>query len=310
MEIININKRGRYSILKIRDLIKNEKPDICFATLPQIYKAVLFGHFLSRSNSKVIFRESAHRDKARISFMNFYFLKLVYKYSDYNVALTTSLKNQLIKEYDIAENKIKLIYNSVDINYIQNKINKKPNEIDENMFNLISVGRLTKQKNYSMLIKAFKIVYEKGYRNIKLNILGTGSLKNELLNLIEKYNLKDNIKLLGFKNNPFNYMAYSDLFILSSLYEGMPNVLLESLACKTPVLSTNCPTGPKEILGENQYGCLVENNNEQEMAEKIITLYNNSALLKNKKKSGVRRSQDFDINKIISEYEDFFQNIV
>ncbi|WP_041595732.1 glycosyltransferase [Halanaerobium hydrogeniformans] len=310
VEIININRRGRYSIIKIKNIIKKEEPDICFATLPQVCKAVMIGHKLSGSNSKVIFRESNYRPKNKMFFLNYILLKLVYSYSDYNIALTEDLKKQIKKQYNISDNKITTIYNPLNIELIQKKIKDSSCSFEQNNFNIVSCGRLSKQKNFSMLIKSIKLIREENINNIVLYILGDGPLKKHLEGLIWKYDLTNSVYLLGYKKNPFKYIANADLFILSSLYEGMPNVILESLACGTPILSTNCPTGPKEILEEDKYGWLVPNDNVEAMSRKIIHLYNNPEEINKKQKKLDLRAERFSINNIVKEYENLFFKVL
>ncbi|MBF8436527.1 glycosyltransferase [Halanaerobiaceae bacterium Z-7014] len=307
VDIIDLNTRGRYSVFKIKNLIQKENPDICVATLPQVCKAVMIGHLLSNHNSKVIFRESNYRPKKNMSSINFYLMKMTYKYCDYGIALTKKLKDQMINQYNIGHEKVKIIHNPIDLNYIKSQIQNKKIEINKQHFNLVACGSLIKQKNFSMLIKSIKLVKkEDKYNKIKLNILGTGPLKNKLEKLIKENNLINEVSLLGYKENPHKYMAESDLFILSSFYEGMPNVILESMACKTPVLSTDCPTGPKEILGNNKYGWIVPNNDIEAMANKIKYLFENREELIEMKEKSNERIKDFDVLKIAKKYEDLF----
>ena len=112
--------------------------------------------------------------------------------------------------------------------------------------NIINVGRYTDQKDQLTLLKAINLI--KDQVDIKLLIVGRGIKKNDLISYINLNNLKNNVQLVNFTKNPFNLIRSSDLFILTSLYEGLPNVLLEALTLKKFIISTDCPTGPKEIL--------------------------------------------------------------
>ena len=159
-----------------------------------------------------------------------------------------------------------------------------------------------------MLIEAAKIVNENN-NNWVLRILGKGPKEKKLKRLIKKYNLQDKVKLIGFKSNPFKYMAASDVFILSSLFEGFGHVIVESLASGTPVLATDCPSGPAEILKNGEYGWLVQNNNEVEMANKIIELLNNKSQIIQMSKNSLDRANDFKAQSIVNEYEKYFFEI-
>ena len=116
------------------------------------------------------------------------------------------------------------------------------------------MSRFTDQKDHSTLIEAIKIVSKK--IKCELIIIGYGSNKFNIQTMINKYKLQKNIKIINYKTNPFPYLKASDLFVLSSKYEGLPNVILEAQTLKKYVISTDCPTGPKEILLNGKIGSL------------------------------------------------------
>ena len=119
---------------------------------------------------------------------------------------------------------------------------------------------------------------------------------------------KLDIELIGLKKSPFKYMTDSDVFILSSKWEGFGHVVVEALACGVPVLSTECPHGPAEILENEKYGWLVPNDNIEAMAEKMIDLIKNSHKIEEKSKLSKERSEDFAAGKIVKEYEKLLLN--
>lgn len=120
---------------------------------------------------------------------------------------------------------------------------------------ILAVGRLTLQKDFSMLIRAFARLRAK--RSVRLVILGEGELRNALEALVAELGLTADVALPGFMDNPFAWMRGSALFVLSSAWEGLPTVLIEAMACGTPVVSTDCPSGPAEILEKGRWGRLV-----------------------------------------------------
>ncbi|MEP7151830.1 MAG: glycosyltransferase [Nitrospira sp.] len=120
---------------------------------------------------------------------------------------------------------------------------------------LLAVGRLWLQKDYPTLIKAFALVHNR--RPVRLVILGAGPVRSRLQNMITTLGVESDVCLFGYAENPFAWMARASLFVLSSAYEGLPAVLIEALACGCPVVSTNCPSGPWEILDKGKYGRLV-----------------------------------------------------
>ena len=161
---------------------------------------------------------------------------------------------------------------------------------------ILAVGRLDKQKDFPTLIQAFALVRPKN--PAKLMILGEGSDRSSLESLIQELGLEEDIALPGFVDNPYAYMANADVFVLSSLYEGLPTVLIEALAGGTPVIATDCPSGPREILDNGNYGKLVTIGDTQEIATAILsTLASNSDRELNK-----QRAEEFSLEKSVAKY--------
>ena len=223
---------------------------------------------------KIIIRVANHPNSAKIekSFtvkLSNFLKKVIYKYANLiitNSEVTTQALKQITKN-----NNVKTIYNP---SYSLDLISKSKEDIMDEKFNniigskIIAVGRLVKQKDFKTLIKAFKIVKEK-LKDSNLIIIGEGSERKNLENLVKGLKLSD-VYFLGYKSNPYKYVAKCDLFVLSSLYEGLPNVLIEAIAVGTPVVSTNCLSGPSEILLDGRGGDLVEVGNYENLAKCII----------------------------------------
>ena len=149
-------------------------------------------------------------------------------------------------------------------------MNKKSNN-----FNILSIGRLTKQKNFILLINTV-IKLSKKYRNINLLIIGNGDLKNHLTNKIKNHK---NIKIINWKNELKKYYLNSDLFVLPSYYEGLPNVLIDAVNNEIPIISTNC-SGASDILHKNSGGFIVPVNNQNELEKRIIFVMENYFIAK------------------------------
>ena len=121
-------------------------------------------------------------------------------------------------------------------------LSKTDIEIKKRRFTFVTVGRLDNGKNHRLIIEAMKSI------EADLWIIGDGELREELLSYIKELNLNDKVYLLGKKENPFAFLAKADCFVFTSNHEGFPNVLVEALACSLPVISTDCKSGPREIL--------------------------------------------------------------
>lgn len=133
---------------------------------------------------------------------------------------------------------------------------------------VISAGRLAPEKGFPDLIRAIRIVRET--RPVRLLILGEGPLGPELERLIDAEGVRDAVKLIGFRSNPHQYFSRSDVFVLSSYVEGLPNVLVEAMECGCTPVATDCPTGPREVLQDGRYGQLVPTHDPVAMAAAIV----------------------------------------
>ena len=133
---------------------------------------------------------------------------------------------------------------------------------------ILGVGRLTRQKDFPTLIRAFALA--RVQRPCRLVILGDGKQRNELLTLAEELGVGDAVELPGFAANPYAWMRRADLFVLSSRWEGSPNVLTEAMACGTAVVATDCPSGPRETLRDGRFGPLVPMGDSQALAQAMV----------------------------------------
>jgi glycosyltransferase involved in cell wall biosynthesis len=162
---------------------------------------------------------------------------------------------------------------------------------------IVAVGRLATQKDYPTLLKAFSLVRKTG--SVRLLILGEGEQRQSLERMVTELGIGESVLMPGFVQNPFPYIANAALLVLSSAWEGFANVLVEALACGTPVVSTDCRSGPREILESGRYGRLVEVGDPSEMAAAI------SATLQTPTQTSMlrRRAADFSLAAITDDYE-------
>lgn len=287
------------------------KPDICFA--PGIFTNFILMEAIDKSDykPKVVLRESGYVSGRNLSIEQKEMIKNYYNKADKIIAITSGIKKDLIRNYDVNRRLFEIIYNPLDIDDIEHKSNIK---LEDDIFNniigkkIVSVGRLAPVKDHKTLIKAFSLVLQKN-NEFNLVILGCGELENELNDLIVELNLQNKVFLLGFKDNPYNYMKKCDLYVMSSINEGFPHTLVEAMHLKIPVISTNCKTGPKDILKNNRYGYLVPVSDYEAMAKKIDKLINSEKRLNKKVNSAYKRTLEYKADKIIKKYDDIFSEI-
>ena len=189
------------------------------------------------------------------------------------------------------------IPNAFDLDEIQ-RLAKEPIPEKKERFTFITVGRLDRGKNHRLLIEALA----KSGLDADLWIIGEGPLRQNLEVLAAKLGLQERVKLLGRRTNPFAYLARADCFVFGSTNEGFPNVLVEAMACGLPMISTDCPFGPAEILEEGKYGMLVPNGDADAMSEAMRKIATDAALCKNLAKNATIRAKDFDKEKIIAKW--------
>ena len=199
-----------------------------------------------------------------------------YRHVDQFVAVSRGVADDLCHIAELSQQRVVVVPNPVitpqlkqlaqaDVDHPWFKDNKLPI--------ILGVGRLTSQKDFTTLIRAFAIVCSQ-YPS-RLLILGEGNQRGALEKLIAELNLNQSVTLPGFANNPFAYMANASLFVLSSAWEGSPNVLTEAMALGTPVVATDCPSGPQEILNGGQHGPLVPVGHVEQMAQAMLKVLQN-----------------------------------
>lgn len=224
------------------------------------------------------------------------------------VAICDEMKEELGDIYPKIKNKIVRIYNPFDFE----RVLKLSNDDSELNFTqkeelkkdyCLAISRLdTVQKDYLTLIKAFKILKDKKIYK-KLYIIGDGPSKEEIQSMIEKYDLKEQIKLIGRFKNPYVWLKYCDFFVHSSKYEGFGLVLVEAAILNKLVISSNCPVGPTEILEKGRSGILFDVGNAEMLAEKLEKILSDKEVRKKYIENMDKRKYDFSKEKVIKEYE-------
>jgi glycosyltransferase involved in cell wall biosynthesis len=297
VEIIDINtERIRHSLKPILGEIYRRKPDIVFSGFGEVnaYLALFIKLF---PRTKFIARETnvvtQHVTRKEIKFFyNFY--------NNYQkiIAQSDDMMHDLVDNFNIKKKKIVKINNPVDFDFINEKlaVSSKPESFKYNYKNVVAIGNLSARKGFDNLLKVFSRLKNE---NIMLHILGDGKDKEVLHQMKDFLGLK-NVIFHGRQDNPYQFLKYADLFILSSRYEGFPNVLLEAGACGTYSLANNCPGGINEIIQHQVNGEVADIENYDHFSQKIMKV-----LQGNYNRDGIKNSirSRFSKDIILDKYE-------
>ena len=251
-------------LIPLKKLIEKEKPDYLIIHL--ITALPLFLLTIFKFDTKFILRISG---KPKLGYLRKLFWKLALKKIYVVTCPTLSTLNYLKSINIVEENKLKLLYDPIiNIKEFLNKKTSNPNNYFRNKDYFFAAGRLTYQKNFLFICRGFKYLISK-HPNLKLVIAGDGEDKKKIISFIKKNNLEKNIFLIGYVENIYNYMKESKCFILSSLWEDPGFVLLEAAISRTLIFTSDCESGPKELIKNNENGILFSSNNHDNFIEKF-----------------------------------------
>ena len=307
--VTNLNTgRVFQSIIPLIKQIKEKKPDILFSAIDNANLINILACKLSGINVKSVisihqisseFRKLHGNLQERI--LNF-MTKLIFPFSNKMIVVSDSVKEDMLAQIHIAENKVKIIGNPIIYNHELKMLSTSSGK-KETFKKIVAFGRLSAEKDFKTLIHAFKFLLEKV--DAQLTIYGIGPERDNLSGLISDLNLSDRIFLAGFVEDVFVHMQAADLCVVSSITEGFSNVIVEALACGTPVVSTDCG-GPRGILLNGELGALVPIKDVDAMANAMLaavrTNYDVKALQ--------NRAKDFTIENISLQYYELFQEII
>ena len=262
---------------KLASYLRRERPVALLSALHYTNEIAIMAKYLSRISVRVVVSErntlSLHGPSRSSDRLSPLLARLLYPWADGIVAVSQGVADDLTQVTGISPQRITTIYNPTVTPIL---LEKSQESLDHPWFKtgeppvILAVGRLDEQKDFSTLINAFAIV--KKIQPCRLVILGQGPQKQKLEALVEELELKNDVAMLGFAENPSAYMAQAAVFVLSSAWEGLPNALIEAMAIGTPVVSTNCPSGPAEIMDNGKYGSLVSVGDSKGMAEAILSV--------------------------------------
>lgn len=225
--------------------------------------------------------------------------RLLYPRANKVVVVSKGAAEQFIRTTGVSRDLVQVVYNPV---VTPELLEQATQPLQHPWFQkgqpavILSVGRLTHQKDHATLIRAFNL-----FRKVnpaRLMILGEGEERGNLQKLVQDLGLQNEVSLPGFMPNPYNFMLNARMFVLSSLWEGLANVIIEAMACGTPIVSTDCPSGPAEILEDGRWGILVQPGNPEALADAMQKSLNSTISAEDRKSHAMQ----FSLETIVPQY--------
>jgi glycosyltransferase involved in cell wall biosynthesis len=309
--IVCLNKRGRLSFFRLAwqlaAVLRQMRPALLFSFLTYTNYVAVLSRSLAATETPLLLGEHCLLAQA-LRAQRFFRLKermvrSLYPKATAIIAVSEEIRRDLAANYAIPEDRCAVIYNPVALERVRELA---ACEADHPWFAeaapvIAACGRLTAQKNYPLLLRAMRLVLDR--IDARLIILGQGEQRASLERCARELGIRRNVDFLGFQENPFKYVARASALVLSSSWEGLPMVILEAMACGTPVISTRCPSGPEEIITDDLNGLLVPVGDEAALAEAILRVLADEPLRCRLAQAGRERAEDFRLERIVAQYE-------
>lgn len=280
------SKRSAFDLPYLLNYLNSYQPKVLLSALTHSNIIAIASSLLTRSKVEVFVSEHSNftNNTKSMKFYKLYimklFIKYFYKYAKGIICVSDGVKKDFHNLFPFTSDKTITIYNPFETLKIKtNSLQSVDHPWLSNcrkFKTIISSGRLHDAKDYYTLLKSISLLRKNC--DVRLIILGEGDLRGGLSEFININKLNDIVDLFGFVDNPFSYIAKSDVFVLSSKYEGLPNVLIESMICGVPLVSTDCESGPAEILEEGKWGKLVPVGDADALAKAIYEILNEKKL--------------------------------
>ena len=303
-----------FSVFFVREFLKkfNENEKIIFLSNQNFANIISFIILQKFRSIKHVVIERNHLDEFKYNSNVFQFfkkkfikflMKITYKYADLVIGNAKELSEDLTK---LINKKVKTIYNpAFDKSIFKLSKSKIKLKKQKNKKIILNIGRLELQKNQITLLKAIRKIDD-----VELIIIGYGSQEKKLEDFIKKNMLRSKVHILKNVSNPYPFFKIADLFVLSSVYEGFPNVLTEAIMFKVPIISSNCKSGPYEILMKKKGPQIFKKENYIDLRKKILSHFRNKQVICSRQKNLYASLKRFDKKIILTEYDKIFQALV
>lgn len=305
VRVVDLNgTRTLSSVFALARYLKREQPRAVLSAMNYVNVVAVWARALARSDARLVISEHANLSQAladtagAITKFLPWMMKRSYARADAIVTVSDGVADDLGARLGLARSRIVTCHNPIETVEL---LHKSAEPLDHPWFAageppvILGAGRLGKEKDFATLIKAFD--HLRSSRNARLVILGEGAERPALEALRDVSVYRNDILLAGFQANPYNWMRAASVFVLSSRWEGFGNVLVEAMACGTPVISTRCPSGPEEILAQGKWGRMTPVGDARALAAAM------DATLSDSTRPDVQaRAQDFSVARAVDAY--------
>lgn len=307
-----LRSRVRFAWFKLARLLRELSPDVTLSMSTMGNLTACLGHFVGRIASPLIVAEHNTLSqawgfsRARLRWVSF--LKgLLYRRAEHVVSVSRGVSDDLARHTRIPDRKMRVIYNPVVARGFHERASAK---VDHPWFHdgsriILAASRIVAQKDFPMLLESFRQL--RSERSARLLILGDGELREPMEKLAQELGIADDVDFLGFIVEAPAYMKRCTVFALSSRYEGLPVALIEAMASGVPVVSTDCPSGPAEIITHGRDGLLVPVGDPAAMAAAFKELLDDPGLRESIGRAGRERAQHFTVENLLPQYEQLLQ---
>ena len=300
-------------VLGLAGIINREKPDLVISFLTGANRSLLRCRFLVDKKIKFVLREGSNPDNIKKSsytlkekVLSPIEVKILYSKADRIITASKGVMNNFVNNWGMQYDRFTVIHNMVDIKKVDKSLEYSGIK-DPFKKNIIAVGRLIKEKGYNDMLKVFSNI--KRRIPSRLIILGDGPERANIEELIKDLSLENDVCIPGFVNNPWEYMKASDVYLSTSHYEGFHLTIAEAMACGTVPVATDCDYGPREIITDGKNGRLLPVGDIEGLCDAIVQLLQDDKNRAGMSQEARERAKDFDVHKIVRQYEEVFDSL-
>ena len=309
---MNLPEKGKLiknikNVQKLVQIMNSTEYNLIMAVMSEMAQVAAFAHAFSNKKTPLVcvLHNTMSVEKTSFQFLRHSLFGFFDKHYSKVIAVSEAVRQDYLQSCQTDKDKVVTIYNPVVDEKLYRLSKQQPKHPwlckERKFYTLLLVGRLTRQKNHSMMFSVLQKLREEG--DFRLILLGDGELKDELKQETKEKGISEWVDFAGFVDNPYSFMASCDCLVLCSFYEGLPTVLIEAMACGCRIVSVDCPSGPREILDHGKYGTIVKMND--------VDMFKNGVLhavqSKPQKEILIKKSMDFSVSKAATEYENIFK---